>query len=55
MTGNLITVRKYDDLKVACQAILDNHIDGVGVLDTNGNLCGILSKTDITRAVGAMN
>jgi len=55
MNKELITVKRNEDLKIACKTFLENHIDGVGVVERDGTLCGILSKTDITRAVASMN
>ena len=55
MSKDLFTVQKNEDLKIACKTFLDYHIDGVGVVERNTTLCGILSKTDITRAVSSMN
>jgi len=55
MNKELITVKRNEDLKIACKVFLENHIDGVGVVERDGTLCGILSKTDITRAVASMN
>jgi len=55
MNKGLITVKRNEDLKIACITFLENNIDGVGVVERDGTLCGILSKTDITRAVASMN
>ncbi len=55
MNEGLITVKRNEDLKIACKTFLENQIDGVGVVERDGTLCGILSKTDITRAVSSMN
>jgi len=55
MNNELITVKRNEDLKIACKTFLENYIDGVGVVERDGTLCGILSKTDITRAVASMN
>ena len=55
MNKELISVKRNEDLKIACNTFLENHIDGAGVVERDGTLCGILSKTDITRAVASMN
>ncbi len=55
MSKEFITVKRNEDLKIACKTFLENQIDGVGVVERDGTLCGILSKTDITRAVASMN
>ncbi len=55
MNPELTTVKRNEDLKITCKTFLENHIDGAGVVERDGTLCGILSKTDITRAVASMN
>lgn len=50
MSGKIVTADYNDDLITACEIILDNNVNGVGVL-INGKLGGVLSKTDITRAL----
>ena len=51
MTDKIICVNYDDDLAMACRVLLDNKISAVGVLSSKGNIIGILSKTDITRAL----
>lgn len=55
MRNEIITANYYDDLAKACQLILDNKINGVGVLSDKGELLGILSKTDIVKAIVTLN
>jgi CBS domain-containing protein len=55
MKNEIITVGSSDDLAKACQLLLDNKINGVGVLSNKGNLIGILSKTDIIKAIASLN
>lgn len=50
MSKKVVTTDYNDDMITACEIILDNDVNGVGVL-VNGKLSGILSKTDITRAL----
>jgi CBS domain-containing protein len=50
MSNRILTVDYDDDLVTACEILLDSNVNGVGVL-INGKLGGILSKTDITRAL----
>jgi CBS domain-containing protein len=50
MSGKIVTADYNDDLVTACEIILDNNVNGVGVL-INGKLGGVLSKTDIVRAL----
>jgi CBS domain-containing protein len=55
MRNEIITVSYYDDLAKACQLLLSNKINGVGVLSNKGNLIGILSKTDIIKAISTLS
>jgi CBS domain-containing protein len=53
MTEGIISVKFNDDLTEACKILLQNRISGLAVLDGNNGLAGIISKTDITRALAA--
>jgi CBS domain-containing protein len=55
MRNEIITVSYYDDLAKACQLLLSNKINGMGVLSDKGDLIGILSKTDIIKAISTLN
>lgn len=55
MTDKIISVRYNDDLVKACNLLLENNINAVGVLSSKGRLVGILSKTDVARAVSFMH
>ena len=55
MTDKIISIRYDDDLAKACKIFLNNKINAVGVLSSKGRLVGILSKTDVTRAMAFMN
>ena len=55
MKNEIITVSHNDDLAAASQLLLDNKINGVGVLSDEGILTGILSKTDIIKAIANLN
>lgn len=50
MTKNFESVDFEDDLIVACNAMIQNRINGVGVR-INGKLGGVVSKTDILKAI----
>jgi CBS domain-containing protein len=50
MTKNFESVDFEDDLIVACNAMVKNRINGVGVR-INGKLGGVVSKTDILKAI----
>ncbi|HEY4680852.1 MAG TPA: CBS domain-containing protein [Nitrosarchaeum sp.] len=55
MKDEIITVNYDDDLAKASQVLIDKKINGVGVLSSNGTLIGILSKTDIIKAIAFLN
>ncbi len=50
MTKNFKSVDFEDDLIVACNAMVKNRINGVGVR-INGKLGGVVSKTDVLKAI----
>ena len=51
MTKGLITVKFNEDLAVACKILLENNVSGLIVLDGNGGISGIFSKTDVAKAI----
>lgn len=51
MSKGIISIKFNDDLKNACKLILENNVSGLAVLDGNNSLAGIISKTDIIRAL----
>lgn len=53
MTANMITVEHDDDLTMACTTLIENDINAAAVL-VNNRLTGILSKTDVVRAIAAI-
>ncbi|QLH07282.1 CBS domain-containing protein [Nitrosopumilus ureiphilus] len=55
MKNEIITSNYHEDMSKACQLLLDNKINGVGVLSDKGDLVGILSKTDIVKAIATLN
>lgn len=54
MTKTFETVDFTEDLTVACQDMVQNRINGLGVR-INGKLSGVLSKTDILKAIHVDN
>ena len=50
MAKNFKSVDFEEDLAVACRAMVQNRINGVGV-KINGKLGGVISKTDILKAI----
>ena len=51
MTKGLITVKFNEDLATACEILLENNVSGLVVLDGNNGISGILSKTDVAKAL----
>lgn len=51
MTEGLITIKFNQSLSDACKLILENNVSGLVVLDGNRSIAGIISKTDITKAI----
>ncbi|MFQ5970246.1 MAG: CBS domain-containing protein [Nitrososphaerales archaeon] len=50
MTYDPISITKDSDLADAAQIMVRNRISGLPVVDSNNNLVGIVTKTNITRA-----
>jgi CBS domain-containing protein len=50
MLLNPVKVKPDDNILDAMQVIIDNKISGLCVVDTDGNLVGILSELDCLRA-----
>ncbi len=55
MTKKIITVNYDEDLAKTCKVLLDNGINGIGVLSRYGTIIGILSKTDIIKCISFTN
>ncbi|HUU48495.1 MAG TPA: CBS domain-containing protein [Nitrosopumilaceae archaeon] len=53
MSDSVISVDYNDDLVTVCTEMIDNNINGCGVL-INGKLSGIVSKTDITAVLAGL-
>ena len=51
MSKNIISVNYDDDLAKTGKILLEKNINGVGVLSGHGNVIGIISKTDIVKAL----
>ena len=51
MSKNIVSVNYDDDLIKAAKLLLEKNINGVAVLSGHGNIIGIISKTDIVRAL----
>lgn len=51
MSKDIVSVNYDDDLAKTGNILLDKNINGAGVLSLHGNIIGIISKTDIVKAV----
>jgi len=51
MTEGLITIKFNQSLTDACKLILENNVSGLVVMDGNNSIAGIISKTDIVKAL----
>jgi predicted transcriptional regulator len=51
MTKGLITIKFNQSLSDACELILENNVSGLVVLDENESIVGIISKTDVVKAL----
>ena len=51
MSKDIVSVDYDDELAKTGRLLLEKNINGVGVLSRHGNIMGILSKTDIVKAV----
>ena len=54
MSKDIVSVNYDDDLAKTGELLLEKNINGVGVLSQHGNIVGILSKTDIVKAIAFM-
>ncbi|MCE2505240.1 MAG: CBS domain-containing protein [Nitrosopumilaceae archaeon] len=53
MTKGLITIKFNEDLAEACNVLLENNVSGLVVLDGNNTIAGIISKSDVTKALAS--
>lgn len=52
MTSNVITCHEDDDLETALNAMEENQLRRIPVVDYNGCLVGIISQADVATRVG---
>jgi CBS domain-containing protein len=50
LTDEILTIDQEEDLATAASLMVKNKINGIPVIDSNGNLVGVISKTDVVRA-----
>ena len=51
MTNGIVSIKFNEEISSACKLILENNISGLVVLDGNESIAGIISKTDIIKAI----
>ena len=51
MSEGIISIKFNETLTQACHIILENNVSGLAVLDGNEGIVGIISKTDVIRAL----
>ena len=51
MTKGIVSIKFNEPISNACKLILENNVSGLVVLDGNGSIAGIISKTDIIKAI----
>jgi CBS domain-containing protein len=51
MTKGIVSIKFNEDVAKACRLMLENKISGLAVMDGNDGLAGIISKTDVIRAL----
>ena len=49
-TDELLIINEEDDLAIAASKMIKNKVGGIPVVDSNQNLIGIVSKTDVVKA-----
>src|SRR3990172_7235524 len=55
MSKELISIKFDQDLATASKIIIENEVNGLYVFDDGDGLDGIISKTDITRALASLD
>ncbi|WP_428326059.1 CBS domain-containing protein [Nitrosopumilus sp.] len=53
MTKGLITIKFNEDLAEACNVLLENNVSGLVVLDGNNTITGVISKSDVIKALAS--
>ena len=53
MSKGIISIKFNETLTHACRVILENNVSGLVVKDGNNGIAGIISKTDVIRAMSS--
>jgi len=54
MSDGIFMIKFHQDLADACKLMLEHNVNGLAVLDGNDSLVGIVSKTDVIRALASI-
>ncbi|WP_245867286.1 CBS domain-containing protein [Candidatus Nitrosotalea bavarica] len=54
MTRGIFSIKSNQDLAKACRVMIDHNVSALGVLDATSRISGIISKTDVTRALASL-
>lgn len=54
MTRGIFSIKSNQDLAKACRVMIDHNVNALGVLDENDRISGIISKTDVIRALASL-
>jgi CBS domain-containing protein len=54
MTRGIFSVHSSQDLAKACWIMIDHNVNALAVLDDQDKIFGIISKTDVTRALASI-
>jgi CBS domain-containing protein len=50
LTDEIVTINEEADLAIAASMMIKNQISGIPTIDSNQNMVGIVSKTDVVKA-----
>jgi CBS domain-containing protein len=50
VSKELLTINLEDDLSIAAQKMIKNHINGIPVVDDTSKLVGVVSNLDVVKA-----
>lgn len=54
MTRGIFSIKSNQDLAKASRTMINHNVSALGVLDEKGKISGIISKTDVTRALASL-
>ncbi|MFZ0183375.1 MAG: CBS domain-containing protein [Nitrosotalea sp.] len=54
MTRGIFSIHHNQDLAKACRVMINHNVSALGVLDEHSKISGIISKTDVTRALASL-